>query len=211
MSREAGRDEFPLGATHQELASRLGTVREVISRNLMRFRADGLDVRPRCLLVVGGKQEDVRKTVQAVLALLCAVFERPTTQEAANLDVISSDLRQFSRSLCGATRVCSSQPFGCPFPDQSGCMPVTASTFRTRTTLSGAKQNLKHSAVGTFSSFAGDAPWAGTYGHSECPRTIGRSSSTNWLQRFDRSVLPHISKLKPVTERKSGVGLRSFT
>jgi CRP/FNR family transcriptional regulator len=42
MSREAGRDEFPLGDTHQELASRLGTVREVISRNLMRFRADGL-------------------------------------------------------------------------------------------------------------------------------------------------------------------------
>jgi CRP/FNR family transcriptional regulator len=42
MSREAGRDEFPLAITHQELASRLGTVREVVSRNLMRFRADGL-------------------------------------------------------------------------------------------------------------------------------------------------------------------------
>jgi CRP/FNR family transcriptional regulator len=28
--------------THQELASRLGTVREVISRNLARFRAEGL-------------------------------------------------------------------------------------------------------------------------------------------------------------------------
>jgi CRP/FNR family transcriptional regulator len=42
MSRESGRDEFPLGATHQELAFRLGTVREVVSRNLMRFRADGL-------------------------------------------------------------------------------------------------------------------------------------------------------------------------
>ena len=42
MSREAGQDEFPLPITHQELASRLGTVREVISRNLMRFRADGL-------------------------------------------------------------------------------------------------------------------------------------------------------------------------
>jgi CRP/FNR family transcriptional regulator len=28
--------------THQELASRLGTVREVVSRNLARFRADGL-------------------------------------------------------------------------------------------------------------------------------------------------------------------------
>jgi len=39
---EAGRDEFPLPDTHQELAARLGTVREVVSRNLMRFRADGL-------------------------------------------------------------------------------------------------------------------------------------------------------------------------
>ena len=28
--------------THQELASRLGTVREVVSRNLARFRAQGL-------------------------------------------------------------------------------------------------------------------------------------------------------------------------
>src|SRR5438876_12310987 len=36
MSREAGRDEFPLPITRQELASRLGTVRELISRNLMR-------------------------------------------------------------------------------------------------------------------------------------------------------------------------------
>lgn len=42
MSEEAGRDEFPLPITHQEIASRLGTVREVVSRNLMRFRADGL-------------------------------------------------------------------------------------------------------------------------------------------------------------------------
>lgn len=42
MSQKAGSDEFPLGATHQELAARLGTVREVISRNLMRFRAEGL-------------------------------------------------------------------------------------------------------------------------------------------------------------------------
>jgi CRP/FNR family transcriptional regulator, cyclic AMP receptor protein len=42
MSREAGRDEFSLRITHQELASRLGTVREVVSRNLIRFRADGL-------------------------------------------------------------------------------------------------------------------------------------------------------------------------
>src|SRR5690349_16623997 len=33
--------EFDL-VTHQELASRLGTVREVVSRNLARFRAEGL-------------------------------------------------------------------------------------------------------------------------------------------------------------------------
>jgi CRP/FNR family transcriptional regulator len=31
-----------LPLTHQELASRLGTVREVVSRNLARFRAEGL-------------------------------------------------------------------------------------------------------------------------------------------------------------------------
>ncbi len=41
-SREAGADEFDLPLTHQELASRLGTVREVVSRNLARFRAEGL-------------------------------------------------------------------------------------------------------------------------------------------------------------------------
>ena len=41
-SRQAGSDEFDLTVTHQELASRLGTVREVISRNLARFRAEGL-------------------------------------------------------------------------------------------------------------------------------------------------------------------------
>jgi CRP/FNR family transcriptional regulator len=33
---------FDLPHTHQELASRLGTVREVVSRNLARFRAEGL-------------------------------------------------------------------------------------------------------------------------------------------------------------------------
>uniref|UniRef100_Q023C9 Transcriptional regulator, Crp/Fnr family n=1 Tax=Solibacter usitatus (strain Ellin6076) TaxID=234267 RepID=Q023C9_SOLUE len=41
-SKEAGPEDFDLPATHQELASRLGTVREVISRNLGRFRAQGL-------------------------------------------------------------------------------------------------------------------------------------------------------------------------
>ncbi|MBI3693678.1 MAG: Crp/Fnr family transcriptional regulator [Acidobacteria bacterium] len=39
---QAGRDVFPLPVTHQELALRLGTVREVVSRNLSRFQAEGL-------------------------------------------------------------------------------------------------------------------------------------------------------------------------
>jgi CRP/FNR family transcriptional regulator len=39
---QAGADEFDFPLTHQELASRLGTVREVVSRNLARFRVDGL-------------------------------------------------------------------------------------------------------------------------------------------------------------------------
>lgn len=34
--------EFQLPATHQELAHRLGTVRELVSRNLMRLQAEGL-------------------------------------------------------------------------------------------------------------------------------------------------------------------------
>jgi CRP/FNR family transcriptional regulator len=41
-SQLAGSDTFELPVTHQELASRLGTVREVVSRNLARFRGDGL-------------------------------------------------------------------------------------------------------------------------------------------------------------------------
>ena len=41
-SKEVGADVFDLPSTHQELASRLGTVREVVSRNLGRFRAQGL-------------------------------------------------------------------------------------------------------------------------------------------------------------------------
>ena len=41
-SSQAGADEFDFPLTHQELASRLGTVREVVSRNLARFRAEGL-------------------------------------------------------------------------------------------------------------------------------------------------------------------------
>ncbi len=39
---ELGRNTFPLPVTHQELAFRLGTVREVVSRNLSRFQAEGL-------------------------------------------------------------------------------------------------------------------------------------------------------------------------
>jgi CRP/FNR family transcriptional regulator len=42
FSQEAGGEPFPLPATHQELASRLGTVREVVSRNLSRFQVEGL-------------------------------------------------------------------------------------------------------------------------------------------------------------------------
>jgi len=41
-SHQARSDSFDLPLTHQELASRLGTVREVVSRNLARFRAEGL-------------------------------------------------------------------------------------------------------------------------------------------------------------------------
>jgi CRP/FNR family transcriptional regulator, cyclic AMP receptor protein len=41
-SQQAGADAFDLPLTHQEIASRLGTVREVVSRNLARFRAEGL-------------------------------------------------------------------------------------------------------------------------------------------------------------------------
>jgi CRP/FNR family transcriptional regulator len=39
--KAAGADSFDLPATHQKLASGLGTVREVVSRNLGRFRAQG--------------------------------------------------------------------------------------------------------------------------------------------------------------------------
>jgi CRP/FNR family cyclic AMP-dependent transcriptional regulator len=41
-SAQAGAEQFEFGLTHQELASRLGTVREVVSRNLTRFRGMGL-------------------------------------------------------------------------------------------------------------------------------------------------------------------------
>jgi len=42
ISKAAGTETFDLPVTHQEMASRLGTVREVVSRNLARFRAQGL-------------------------------------------------------------------------------------------------------------------------------------------------------------------------
>jgi CRP/FNR family transcriptional regulator len=42
FSVEHQADAFPLPMTHQELASRLGTVREVVSRNLGRFQVEGL-------------------------------------------------------------------------------------------------------------------------------------------------------------------------
>jgi CRP/FNR family cyclic AMP-dependent transcriptional regulator len=44
--------EFQLPASHQELANQLGTVRELISRNLMRLQAEGLlDVDARQIVV----------------------------------------------------------------------------------------------------------------------------------------------------------------
>jgi CRP/FNR family transcriptional regulator len=38
--RAAGSERFLLPVTHEELAGRLGTVREVVSRNLSRFQAE---------------------------------------------------------------------------------------------------------------------------------------------------------------------------
>jgi CRP/FNR family transcriptional regulator len=51
-ARSAGADRFEMPGTHQELASRLGTVREVVSRNLARFRAEGL-------IRIQGKQVEI--------------------------------------------------------------------------------------------------------------------------------------------------------
>lgn len=42
MRGEAGAEEFPLPVTQEELALRLGTVREVVSRNLGRFQTEGM-------------------------------------------------------------------------------------------------------------------------------------------------------------------------
>jgi CRP/FNR family transcriptional regulator len=50
---EAGTDEFALPSSHEELAMRLGTVREVVSRNLSRFQAEGfLEIERRRVRVV---------------------------------------------------------------------------------------------------------------------------------------------------------------
>ncbi len=42
FGQTAKAETFPLPVTHEELAFRLGTVREVVSRNLSRFQAEGL-------------------------------------------------------------------------------------------------------------------------------------------------------------------------
>jgi CRP/FNR family cyclic AMP-dependent transcriptional regulator len=42
FGEQAGANTFPLPVTHEELALRLGTVREVVSRNLSRFQAEGV-------------------------------------------------------------------------------------------------------------------------------------------------------------------------
>lgn len=62
LAREAGGERFTLNLTHQELASRLGTVREVVSRNLSRFQAEGLiqiDKRRVVLVDSPGLQREV--------------------------------------------------------------------------------------------------------------------------------------------------------
>lgn len=41
-AREQGPDQVTVPLTHEELAARLGTVREVVSRNLARFQAEGI-------------------------------------------------------------------------------------------------------------------------------------------------------------------------
>jgi CRP-like cAMP-binding protein len=42
FGQQSGATTFPLPVTHEELAFRLGTVREVVSRNLSRFQAENL-------------------------------------------------------------------------------------------------------------------------------------------------------------------------
>ena len=57
--------EFQLPASHQELANQLGTVRELVSRNLMRLQAEGLlDVDARQIVVkdLGGLKSCLETT-----------------------------------------------------------------------------------------------------------------------------------------------------
>lgn len=59
-------DEFTLPVTHQELASRLGTVREVVTRNLGRFQAEGLvEVAGRSIKVLD--REGLRREAETEL------------------------------------------------------------------------------------------------------------------------------------------------
>jgi CRP/FNR family transcriptional regulator, cyclic AMP receptor protein len=55
--------EFELPGTHQEMAHQLGTVRELVSRNLMRLQAEGL------------VQVDARSVVVRDLPGLTAILE----------------------------------------------------------------------------------------------------------------------------------------
>ena len=41
LKRADGSDSFTLGVTHQELAAQIGTVRELISRNITRLQSEG--------------------------------------------------------------------------------------------------------------------------------------------------------------------------
>lgn len=61
MLLEAEADVFTLPGTHQEIASRLGTVREVVTRNLGRFQTEGLiEIRSREIHILdrGGLQRE---------------------------------------------------------------------------------------------------------------------------------------------------------
>lgn len=61
FGQQAGANEFSLPVTHQELALRLGTAREVVSRNLSRFQAEKLiriDRRNVALLDRGGLERE---------------------------------------------------------------------------------------------------------------------------------------------------------
>ncbi len=53
IRQAAGRASFPLEVSHQELAAHIGTVRELVSRNLARLQAQGfIEVRGREVFIV---------------------------------------------------------------------------------------------------------------------------------------------------------------